>query len=100
MAMRSFPCRRPRLRAGKSAAPQTRECGFGQRAGQRTEGAWWMPWRLWPTKDVARRRNAAGSCLASGSGGLRMGQPGPGDTESLRSEHIAMRAGTGGTETS
>jgi hypothetical protein len=78
----------------------SQRCGLSQRAGQRTEGAWWMPWRLWPMKDVARRRNAAGSCRASGSADLRMGQPGPGDTGSLRGEHIATRAGTGGTETS
>ena len=57
-------------------------------------------WRSWPRKDVARRRNASGSCLASGSEGLRMGQPALGDTGAPAAEHIGCQEGTGGTETS
>jgi hypothetical protein len=71
-----------------------------QRAGQGKQGAWWMPRRSWPMKDVARRRNAPGSCPASGSGDVRMGQPVAGDTAAPQPEHIGLTEGTGGTETS
>ena len=45
-----------------------------------------MPWRLWPMKDVEGDEMPWGAAERAGSAGLRMGQPGSGDTESLRSE--------------
>jgi len=59
-----------------------------------------MPRRHGPMKDVARLRKAPASCLASSTGDLRMGQPGPLYRGSRPAEHIGRIEGTGGTETS
>ena len=68
--------------------------------GQATKGARWMPWHQGPMKDVARLRKASASCLASSTGDIRMGQPGPLYRGSPPAEHIGRMEGTEGTETS
>ena len=76
---------------------RSREC---LTKGQATKGARRMPRRHGPMKDVARLRKAPASCLASSTGDLRMGQPGPLHRGSRPAEHIGRIEGTGGTETS
>ena len=76
---------------------RSREC---LTKGQATKGARRMPRRHGPMKDVARLRKAPASCLASSTGDLRMGQPGPLYRGSRPAKHIGRIEGTGGTETS
>ena len=83
--------------SGRRAANGSREC---LTKGQATKGARRMPRRHGPMKDVARLRKAPASCLASSTGDLRMGQPGPLHRGSRPAEHIGRIEGTGGTETS
>jgi hypothetical protein len=84
--------------SGRSAQEKVTTAARG--TGQAVEGARWMPWRWTPMKDVASRRNAAGSGLARRSAGLRMGQPTLGYARVPLTEHIGGEEGTGGTETS
>ena len=97
-----------RRRAGSRPAAGAWAPGRGRRNGSRecltkgqaTKGARRMPRRHGPMKDVARLRKAPASCLASSTGDLRMGQPGPLHRGSRPAEHIGRIEGTGGTETS
>ena len=89
---------------GRGTGPGTQGRRNGSREcltkGQATKGARRMPRRHGPMKDVARLRKAPASCLASSTGDLRMGQPGPLHRGSRPAEHIGRIEGTGGTETS
>ena len=92
------PARGPSRPAGRAWRQlRSREC---LTKGQATKGARRMPRRHGPMKDVARLRKAPASCLASSTGDLRMGQPGPLHRGSRPAEHIGRIEGTGGTETS
>ena len=91
------PARDPRGSGRVRWQLRSREC---LTKGQATKGAWRMPRRHGPMKDVARLRKAPASCLASSTGDLRMGQPGPLYRGSRPAEHIGRIEGTGGTETS
>ena len=91
------PARGPRGLGQVRRTQRSREC---LTKGQATKGAWRMPRRHGPMKDVARLRKAPASCLASSTGDLRMGQPGPLHRGSRPAEHIGRIEGTGGTETS
>ncbi len=63
-----------------------------------TTGAWWMPRRWKPMKDVARLRKASVCCPASLTGDLRMGEPASMNNWGIPTLEVGK--GTGGTETS